>query len=385
MTLRPTSPAGVPRWACHRPGCDWTPAEPEAVFGPARTQLLEHADHTGHPLCQLCRHSLDGSEHHTCERCLTRTRRTVQRIADLYALLPAQIELGQFRGRGADLAGGRGHHSDTTIPGGTALVLLVTGTHGGVPRELTDSERAAAREPVRWWLREAVGPLTRTEYLRLERTAQGLEHAADERRDDSVSVVGSLLSWANDWREQRDELPLPPDARLTTVTGYLETHMRWAATGRDRHLERLVGRPAEAFTDFAQELRDLLTKLEDTHGLLNRPQRNDTSCLQCGSKLVRPYRPADPCDHRPPEFPPAEVPIVPLGLTYLVPIAERRRIYERRLENYELAHKACDQGGVGEDEWTCPSCDTTYRPENYMIARRQMLEDTRRDKQASRG
>lgn len=362
-------------WRCNAKTCDWQPADPHTIYGEPAVQLAEHAASTGHPTCHLCRLSLAPTELITCERCILKARRELQRILDLYALLP--VELGQLHGRAYDRTGGGG--AETALPGGRVLTLLAGGNSGGVTsRRLTRTERAALSHPVRWWLHGRNGPLTKTAYQQLQRVAEGREHAVDQRPDDPSSVAQTLQGWADQWADLTGD-PIPESSPVTTITTYLQRWIRWAATGQRPDGSYDDG--TDTFPEFTDDIRKLRTELEAVHGLVNSPQRSEAHCLACGTRLVRRYRPADPCSHEPPAFIPAEVDILPLGLTYVVPmtLAERRKAHAVAVEHYDAAHRHCDQGGVREDQWTCPNCRTPHGPAEYLMARRSKLEATRRE------
>jgi hypothetical protein len=314
--------------ACAR--CDWTsddtlPVEP-------RLQAIEHAA-LGHPLCTVCLRSLDLSEPIVCERCLTRAQRHLQQIVELYALLPEELD----------------HPSAHA-----ALVLLGPGSEGVAFRDMTKSEwrslAGAAQHPL---------------------GLPGREHAVDNKEDDGVSVVFALTSWETDWREHFDEATPTPAATLAGAAGYLERRMRPAANGdatRDPH---------PAFADFATELAGLLVAIEEAGSRGDRPRRAPVACFGCGRSktLAREYRPADPCEHVRPTFPPPANSKKPS-----LDQPERLERHRAALALWQEAHARCDQGGLVA-RWTCRVCDRVYDDAEYMLA----LSDSMRVVSESRG
>lgn len=119
---------------------------------------------------------------------------------------------------------------------------------------------------------------------------------------DPMPVLHTLATWVRDWAETRgeDTLPLPDPGDLC---GWLSQRAGWAASYHD------------AFDEFARDLRQVVTALEDATGAGDRPETG-APCLSCQALLVR--------DHD-------------------------------------------DRLGRG-DGWQCPRCRRTYDPVQYGLA-----------------
>lgn len=194
--------------ACAR--CAWRST---TDAGNSRAQLVEHAVAAGHPLCPVpkpthsdpdavCGRSLSSTDPtHSCEGCLTQVRADLAVIRDLYAELPAHLRTVP----GSALGGARGGDG-RPLPGGVALALLANGSMGGASRFCERRLALALATPARWWVKGAHGPLSEPDFEAVERQAQGREHQADNRPDDTASVHIQLFGWVEDWREMRGEV-----------------------------------------------------------------------------------------------------------------------------------------------------------------------------------
>jgi hypothetical protein len=325
------------RYECAR--CDWRAPRDSDLPG---VELHEHAALSGHPLCTVCNRSLEDTDPVVCETCITRARKTLTQIVELYALLPEQLG----RPAGQSPGGRRGGGDGAPLPGGAALVLLGPGSTGTEPRRLTSKEQLLGVE--------------------------GREHGEDNKERDLVSVAFALHTWEIDWRDTRGEPE--PDGHGTVVgaAGYLERRMRWAANGERTH-------PAHpAFPDFVQELSDLRDLLEQATSRRNDPERAPVPCLDCDStSLRRVYRAADRCEHPRPSFSlsPTDEEIAAnraaarlAGETYEPPsIEQRRRRRDAMVAAWEADHAHCDQGGLVQ-AWACRLCERTYTDEEYRMA-----------------
>lgn len=226
--------------------CDWRPSTQDSD-SPARQQLEEHSEASGHPLCGCCGRSLDVDEQGTCETprqgkdgaavtsCLQRTRDLLAGVVTMYFEdLPQQ--LGQLRGTAYDndrpgAADGR------PLPGGDALVLLGPGS-------------------------------------------EGLAEDGETSRDsDTSSVAFDLAFWERTWRDARNEprgQSHRPKVQVRQAASYLEVHARWAA------------RNHPGFADYLDDLRLLHDRLERATGRHLRTVRAEAECFGCGADaLVR--------------------------------------------------------------------------------------------------
>lgn len=245
--------------------CQWTPDLDSRE--PAHQQLAAHAQATDHWLCICCGQSLREHEQQTCERCLHQARTDLAGVVTMFEELPSL--LGQMRARKAGV-----RSSEPPLMGGDVLAMLSNGSSGGRPRRLTSEE---ARRPERWWLKDAIGPLTLAEMMRVDRERTGREHQADNLPTDPQAVSQELGSWVLDWQETRgDHEPIgrTPSQIVSYAARYLQVHARWAANNHD------------AFADFAQDMRALHLRLERTTARLVTPGRASAECFECGGPLV---------------------------------------------------------------------------------------------------
>jgi hypothetical protein len=200
-------------------------------------------------LCVICGHNLDG-EPQTCITCLARTRSALLEIAELYALLPAELEdhAGAASPPGSVIAA-----DSDSLP--DALVLLAGGTNGNVnggrpTRDEPDGNRA---------------------------------HSADQWDTDTPSVLGVLATWEDDWRG-------PNVAQhAATVAGsvdYLTAHL---ARQAQQH---------PAFDEFATDIRHLLGSMHYATRTGEHIEHG-VPCLDCGTRLRRQARKPSPCSHTP--------------------------------------------------------------------------------------
>lgn len=184
-----------------------------------RDQLLEHATQADHPLCVICRRSLDPAEPQTCRRCLDRARAHLDDIADAWVRLNSNH-----------------HHwpagSRATMPGGDRLVLAGPGSDASEP-----------------------GPEVLT---------------------DPPAVAHALASWAADWAEIRREPcsgllgAVRPVLEASHAVAYLGRHLQWAANTHP------------AFDDYAADIRRIRARLNATLAL-NNPPETGAPCLRCST------------------------------------------------------------------------------------------------------
>lgn len=180
-------------------------------------------------LCIVCQttHTPD----QTCQPCLGRTRRTLIRIEQLYALLPYELAGRAGASLPMDPSGIRGETEP--MPGGDILVMLGPGSTA--------------------W------------------------HAME--RDDVDSVPGVLERWDTDWRITLAE---PAATEPATVTGCVLYLLRRLTTAAQRH---------PAFDEFADDMRVMRDRLE--LALRISPQRSPVPCLQCGTRTLERPMPRD--------------------------------------------------------------------------------------------
>lgn len=225
------------RYVCRR--CDFTPAG-EAQ----RDQLADHAQEAGHPLCVVCRLSLERTDRQTCMLCVGQARRDLHRIGDLYALLPG--ELGHATAAPMDPAG-FGHHDDEQpIPGGQILPLLAGGSRG-----LTQISGA----PTSAGLRD-------------------FSHEGDEHISDPQSVAFELSRHEDDWRLVRSETAAVTTPTVTACSAYLFRRIQWAADHHD-------------FAEFADDLQTIVYRLERATAHDEPAAEAGAPCFECGADLRR--------------------------------------------------------------------------------------------------
>lgn len=217
------------RHACRR--CDWTP-EPGA--GPAAEQLSEHAAESQHWLCVVCSTSLPADRPQTCTPCLAEVRRSLRRVVELYALLPATM-LGGAYGEPGKPRGDAAPTGEPPLPGGDVLVLLAGGSRG---------------------------------------LAHVWDDELDEQESDPQSVAFELGRWEDDWRLTRGEPAAEVAGTVLLAVAYLEPRIGWAA---DSH---------PAFDEFARDVKRLLSRLATATATDDRPVAG-APCFECGTTLVR--------------------------------------------------------------------------------------------------
>jgi len=240
---------------------------------------------------------------------LTSTRADLALIVTLWAELPAH--LGQPSGQTFGRRGGDEH----TLPGGTIMAMLGPGNDGHRPRQLTKLDR--------------------------ERGEEGREHSIDNDPSDPPSVHWSLLSWALDWAEARDDTL---DPTFDGVAGYLEVQSRWAANTHD------------AFDSYATEMRSLRLQLEAVTGRTRKPTKAGASCFECGNDLVR----------------------------RVIPYTAEATVYQWWVPGAEgplpahLIEPTERTGEIEEDHATCSACREQYTEARYRLACRNAAQDASR-------
>jgi hypothetical protein len=176
-------------------------------------------------LCIVCqRTELEATELQTCVRCLGAARRDVLDIADMYALLPAELQ-GRAGAATPPEANGHIHGDGDPLPGGDVMVMLGPG-----------STRPHS-EPV-----------------------------------DVDSVLGVLERWDTDWRVAFGWTAADMPANVVDCAGYLRDRLHHAA---QKH---------PAFDEFASDLRQLKHTMEAA--LRAGPQRSPVPCLTCGARAL---------------------------------------------------------------------------------------------------
>ena len=225
--------------ACAR--CDWRPDVAD-VLAP-RLQLAEHADAAGHPLCSVCRRSLQMHERSTCETCKTAAVGVLDEVWALFVELPRQV--GQVRAQAYD-ADRPGAADGRPLPGGEVLVLLSRGSEGLAEDGTTsrDGDPTSVAYELGWWA-----------------NAWGAA-----RRDGEVVSLGSS-PLARPWPAQR---------QVAAAYGYLLAHTRWAAQHHG------------GFVAYVEDLRRLHGRLERATGRAEVVERAEAECFTCGAdSLVR--------------------------------------------------------------------------------------------------
>lgn len=186
--------------------------------------------------CFVCgRRTLDATELQTCVHCINTTRRQLQDVVDMYALLPGEIAARAGTASPMDPTGTRS--SETPMPGGDALVMLAGGS--------------------------------------------GRRHYDDATSVDSI--VGSLALWEDDWREHFGVEAARVKATLSSVTAYLFANLARAAQWHP------------AFDEFAREVRQHQAALQR---VTSRGEATDRGapCPYCGARIIRRFDDADRCD-----------------------------------------------------------------------------------------
>lgn len=219
------------RHGCRR--CDWEPTTGPDRPGPM-SQLADHHDDSGHPLCIACGMSLPVEQPQTCLPCIAAVRRRLDGVVELYGRLP---ELLDRLSSGSDWRDKGSRSDDTRLPGGDVLALLAGGSEG------------------RYWAGRGVT-------------------INDNLPSDPPSVAFELSRWEDDWRQLRGEVAATSMPDVATAASYLARRMTWAA---DRH---------PAFGEFSTDIRNLHIRLEQATGVTDRPETG-APCMDCGAFLER--------------------------------------------------------------------------------------------------
>lgn len=181
--------------------------------------------------CCVCGNHLADVDPQTCIHCLGRVRRDLRTIVELYALLPAQmVEANLSNWNTSD-----GRSSDTSVPGGDALVLAAGGNASA------NGDR-------------------------------------DVQPDDPEPILPLLATWEDDFRSIRKE-HAAGYATMTTVAAYLDGKHAWAASEHP------------AFDEYAADLARVRVRLEAT--LREGPQRSPIPCLTCERRSLERAMPRD--------------------------------------------------------------------------------------------
>lgn len=170
-------------------------------------------------LCTVChRASLSEGQRQTCTGCLGWCRRSIIRLEQLYAVLPAEL-IG--RSGAASPMDPSGIRADTDqIPGGDVMVMLGPGS-------------------TRW-------------------------HSDPVDVD---SILGQLDRWEQDWRICFGEAAADDEATVSGCSLYLLRRLTRAAQEHP------------AFDEWAEDLRQMLARLESA--LRMSPQRSPVPCITC--------------------------------------------------------------------------------------------------------
>ena len=327
--------------------CNWTPTGDET--------LADHADAAEHPLCCCCGRSLPSDRGRTCRDCQDRCGAHFNEVLAMWDELPDLLS----------------NHAARDLPGGDVLVLLGGGGTGNVSRFGDDYEPDPLRSPERWWLLGAIGPLELQDYQAAERARYGKEHVVDNmpgkpprrpgrtdrststwRRADIASIPGTLIPWADGWRDIRGEqTPRTHDGLPHSVTGqlaadYLLDHQAWAA---ENHW---------AWADWAEEVAHLRRILLRVTGRSRAPRRLGLDCFDCGGPLehrIVPDDAAPPAPEQPRWWVATDVP-GPVDLA----------TYNQR---------AAPGAGLEEEDATCRTCDRRYTPAMLLLSQRAAVED----------
>ena len=92
-------------------------------------------------------------------------------------------------------------------------------------------------------------------------------------------LVDTLLSWENDWREQRGmgmaTFRGNTHQQLQGTVGWLTTNLMWAVTSHP------------AISDFCDEVDDVWAQAQSVAGLRRAPMKMPVPCFECGGRLIR--------------------------------------------------------------------------------------------------
>jgi hypothetical protein len=229
-------------------------------------------------LCIVChQRELRDDEPQTCRRCVTAVRQAVTEVAVLFPLLT--VELHSRVGAAAAGAGRGG--DEHPIPFGDLLSLIGPGAS------------------------TTCGP--------------------DAQPDDAPSVVATLASWEDDWRQLRGIAAATCKATVESCAAFLRDQHGWAAQNHP------------AFDEYGADARMLRGRVRAALRLTDTPVVMGADCFGCGGTLVRDYAAPSPCSHKGP-------------------------------------HSSwCDQGGL-RDWCRCVSCGREYTPAQYHLALRAAIE-----------
>jgi hypothetical protein len=336
------------RRGCAR--CDWSTVQDSRAE--ARAALETHAADAAHPLCSICRQSLSVLMEGTCMGCVGRVRAKLRDAVEMFALLPGEL----VHDRGAE----------------RALVMLSPGGYGTSPTAEHAADKGypwgapGRRRLPAVWVGDGWVPALEADPWK--GTASGLAHPGDPE-----SIAQTLGQWEDGWRTARAELAADTAPTVATAAAYLLPRLSWA------------GEHHYAFADFADDVRRIHRRLEDTVAWGERPEYSDAPCFDCGAlDLRREYGPARVCHHPwPPRLVLPDRRIAAGGVRRL---RERRRpgrpvrlepggAYRQRMIVWKRDHP-CEQGGRA-DNWECGTCGRAYAPESYWLALRAWYEDRR--------
>ena len=177
------------------------------------------------------RTELEPTELQTCIRCQGATRRDLLDIADMYALLPAELQ-GRAGAATPPEPNGHIHGDDTPMPGGDIMVMLGPGS---------------------------------------------TRHHGEPANDDSI--IGAIGRWVTDWRITFDDHTTEHPTTVADCADYLARRLTHAAQNHP------------AFNEFASDLHKLKQAMEAA--LRAGPQRSPVPCLTCGQRALERPEPRD--------------------------------------------------------------------------------------------
>lgn len=303
----------------------------------------------------------------TCPRCLGRHRSLLDDLAEhAESLTDRMVDHAQD-----------GIPGSNRILGGNALVLLGLGSEGAywtadhtarlVPTYACTCGVGGIVEPSRHLLERHCPPeggprwLADASMFTLEGERVVEPQGNDNYLTDPQSVLFALERVEDDWR---DALGKPPTEvhDLAGTVAFLGRHIHWAA-------QRIAGHDGAWYPDSIEELRSLRGRLVAELGDAD-PTIRGVSCLEldCGGTLLRPFDPADPCDHRSTV---AAQAILDARSRIIGPLT---RAAMRTAVTDALSFHACDQGGR-RDKWVCSGCPRKYDLDEYNQAVAQLHLD----------
>lgn len=275
------------------------------------------------PHCLTCgRNHATNDNPDTCPTCIATIRTDLTDLQTAYTALAIE----------ALDAGHNGHLAAAApIPGGTAQVLI--------------------------------GPTVRLDLLRTSRHWRD-DHPVSTRTGkpvDPLPPLAILAQWEDIYRTWLNH-PTHHRASLAGAISYLTDQLPYLAN-------HATTPGAPDWLAFTNQIRSLRAQLERVLHDEREPELG-VECFECGDRLVRRFRPAQPCRHATPARD---------ELRFWGALGYPEALTAADLRAARRPCGRCDQGGLDDPRaglsWECPGCRKEYTPGEYATAvRRDLLE-----------